>query len=183
VSDALDDRVDPRTLEVGDRVWVKTVKQAGEVVAISGKPAKKVTVQLPKLRTTVKVRELRAAPAEAPRLQIRPSKAEPILDFSAALEDQAASHFGDAAVPLETSVDNVCDVRGQRFAEAQDVVADFVAEAIARDQDVVLVRHGHGGGALRKAVREVLARLERVRRYRPGLSEEGGEAVTVAWLK
>ena len=183
VSEDLAAKLDPRKLQVGDRVWVKSMNQAGEVVSVSGKPAKKATVQLATIRTTVKVRDLAPPPAKVPRLKVKASKATPILDFKAAVEAQAASHFGEGAVPVKTSVDNVCDLRGQRFADAQDRVADFVAEAIARDQDVVLFRHGHGGGAVRKAVREALARLERVRRYRPGLSEEGGQAVTVAWLE
>ena len=91
-------------------------------------------------------------------------------------------HFGDDAVAIGRTLDNTLDVRGQRVDEAQKAVEDFVAEAMANDQDVVLILHGHGSGALRKAVREHLRRLEHVRRQRGGLAAEGGEGVTVAWI-
>ena len=48
---------------------------------------------------------------------------------------------------------------------------------------MVIVRHGHGSGALRKAVREHLPSLRHVRTYRPGLQPEGGDAVTVVWVR
>ncbi|PRQ07916.1 endonuclease MutS2 [Enhygromyxa salina] len=177
-------RVDPRTLAIGDRVRVLSMKQEGEVVALSGTPPKKVTVQLATLRTTVKVRDLSRPPPElGRRLGRKPGKATPILDFQAVVQAQAQAHFGEGAVAVKTSVDNVCDVRGQRYEDAQDRVSDFVAQALARDQDVVLIRHGHGGGAVRKAVRELLERHESVHRQRPGLPAEGGDAVTVAWLQ
>jgi DNA mismatch repair protein MutS2 len=84
---------------------------------------------------------------------------------------------------VKVGIDNACDVRGHRFDEAQEQVERFVAEALARDQDVIVIRHGHGGGVLRKAVREVLGRLGNVRALRSGLQSEGGEGVTVAWLE
>ncbi|WP_052557834.1 endonuclease MutS2 [Enhygromyxa salina] len=177
--------IDPRTLAIGDRVQVLSMKQEGEVVALSGNPPKKATVQLATLRTTVKLRDLSRPPSPelGRKLARKPGKADPILDFQAVIQAQAQAHFGEGAVALKTSVDNVCDVRGQRYEDAQDRVADFVATALARDQDVVMIRHGHGGGAVRKAVRELLARHESVRRQRPGLPAEGGDAVTVAWLQ
>jgi DNA mismatch repair protein MutS2 len=180
---APDQRLDPRALALGDRVRVLSMKQEGEVVSLSGKPPKKVTVQLPTLRTTVKIEDLGPPLPSARRARVRPGKAEPLLDFQAALRAQAEAHFGDSPVAIKAGVDNTCDLRGQRYADAQEQVANFVAEALARDQDVILIRHGHGGGSLRKAVREVLSRLANVRRSRPGLPEEGGDAVTVAWLE
>ncbi|MCA9692751.1 MAG: Smr/MutS family protein, partial [Myxococcales bacterium] len=58
----------------------------------------------------------------------------------------------------------------------------FLGEALRRDRDVVVIHHGHGGGILRAAVREHLERQGFVRALRPGLTAEGGDAVTVAWL-
>lgn len=179
------ERIDPRTLAVGDQVRIPSMKQDGEIVSLSGHPPKKATVQLATLRTTVKVRDLSHPPSPelGRRLARKPGKATPILDFHAVVRAQAEAHFGEGAIALKTSVDNVCDVRGERYEDAQDRVADFVAEALSRDQDVVLIRHGHGGGAVRKAVRELLGRHASVRRQRPGLATEGGDAVTVAWLE
>lgn len=55
-------------------------------------------------------------------------------------------------------------------------------DAIRRSRGGGRDPHGHGTGALKKAVREHLARLPFVRRHRPGLPPEGGEGVTVAWI-
>ena len=177
-------RVEPRELQVGDKVRVLSINQAGEVVALLGSPPKRATIQLPNLRTTVKISDLGRPPPDKPSsVRVKAGKAAPILDFKAAIQEQSAAHFGDSPIPIKAGSDNVCDVRGERFEDAQDRVANFVADALARDQDVVLIRHGHGGGALRKAVREQLNRLASVRRQRAGLAAEGGDAVTVAWLE
>jgi DNA mismatch repair protein MutS2 len=179
-----DQRLAPAKLRVGDEVRVLSMNQVGEIVALLGSPPKRATVQLPNLRTTVKLSDLgRLPPEPGPGRKIKAGKATPILDFKATVREQAAAHFGDAPVPVKAGFDNVCDVRGQRYEDAQERVADFVAEALGRDQDVVLIRHGHGGGALRKAVREVLSRLPSVKRQRPGIAQEGGDAVTIAWLE
>lgn len=177
------ERVEPRKLEVGAKVRVLSMNQEGEVVALQGSPPKRAVVQLPNLRTTVKVSELGLPPPEKASGRIKPGKAAPILDFSAAVREQASAHFGDSPVPVKAGFDNTCDVRGQRYEDAQERVADFVADALGRDQDVVVILHGHGGGALKKAVRELLARLGTVKKHRAGLPPEGGDGVTVAWLE
>ncbi|MFV8753417.1 endonuclease MutS2 [Nannocystaceae bacterium ST9] len=173
-------------IKVGAKVRVVALGQTGEVVAIAGK---KVTVQLALSRMTVKPEELALAEVEAKPRKVKAGKAKPILDFAGRLDlaetgaRQAAAHFGESPAPVSTSVDNVCDVRGERYEDAQDRVAEFVARALARDQDVVVIRHGHGSGALRNAVREALKRLGNVRKVRGGLVQEGGEGVTVAWVE
>ena len=62
------------------------------------------------------------------------------------------------------------------------MVDKMLDEAVRRDQEIVVVIHGHGTGALKKAVREHLNQLPFVRKLRPGLAKEGGEGVTVAWV-
>ncbi len=167
-------------LKVGARVKVVALGQVGTIVAIAGK---KLTVQLPLSRMTVKPEELALAELEAKPKKVKRGKAAAILDFSASVVQQAAAHFGETPAPVSTSVDNVCDVRGERYEDAQDRVVHFVAQALERDQDVVVIRHGHGSGALRNAVREALGRLHNVRKVRGGLVQEGGEGVTVAWVE
>lgn len=178
-----DQRLDPRKLELGAKVRVLSMNQVGELVGLQGSPPKRAVVQLPKLRTTVKIKDLGFPPPDKPSVRIKPGKAAPIFDFKAAVREQAAAHFGESPVPVKAGVDNSCDVRGQRYEDAQERVADFVADALARDQDVIVIVHGHGGGALKKAVREVLSRLPTVKRQRPGLASEGSGGVTIAWIE
>jgi DNA mismatch repair protein MutS2 len=161
----------PALPSVGDRVFVEGLDAEGEVVAVKGD---RVTVQLPRARTTVDRSALRARPA-APRPEPRASTMPAV--------SQAARHFGADAHPVQASFDNVVDLRGERAEDAQALLEVFLDRAIGADQEVVIVRHGHGSGALRKAVREHLPSLGHVRTHRPGLPLEGGDAVTVVWVR
>lgn len=176
----------PARLEVGQRVELPTLGQSGEVVTIKGD---RVTVQLAKLRTTVGREEVRAS-ADPPRGELRDESgrarpttrrrsAEPIYSFGS----DAPKHFGADAKPVDPGIDDTIDVRGTRIEDLADALEPALADAIARDRDVVVVKHGHGSGQLRKAVRDQLARLTYVRRHRPGLPPEGGDAVTVVWIE
>ncbi len=160
----------PDLPSVGDRVFVETLDAEGEVLAIKGD---KITVQLPLAKTTVDRSALRARKAKPASTRPKPVSAP----------SQAARHFGADARPVQMRLDNFVDLRGERAEEAQTMVEVFLDRAIGDDQEVVIVRHGHGSGALRRAVREVLDRLHHVKTHRPGLLPEGGDAVTVVWVK
>ncbi len=163
----------PRSLQVGGRVRIERLGVVGEVVAIKGD---RVTVQLASGRTTATMAELREV-AEKPR-------AKPAIVRTPSGDDEhAGEHFGGDARPVRAAVDNVVDLRGARADEATLLLESMLARALAVGQDVVLLRHGHGSGALRKVIREHLMRLPYVVRHRPGMPEEGGDAVTVVWVR
>ena len=168
----------PAEVAVGERVRIVALDREGEVVAAQGE---KVVVQVGGVRTSVAraaIRRVEAA-APAPRAKVQRGRAEPVRRWEGS---SAARHFGDEPAPMVRSVDNCADVRGERAEEALRRLDRFLDGALQAGQEVVLVLHGHGSGALRQAVREHLRGLGFVRRQRPGLAEEGGEGVTVAWL-
>ncbi|MCA9636138.1 MAG: Smr/MutS family protein [Myxococcales bacterium] len=170
----------PRELAVGDPVLVATLDREGEVVAIQGS---KVTVLIGGLRTTVALADLRqsaaAAEPEPPRTKIRRQQSAPIRTWAAST---ASRHFGAEPAVVERSVDNVVDLRGSRADEAIRALDRFIDQALLADQEVVLIQHGHGSGALRQSVREHLRTLGCVRELRPGLPREGGDGATIVWL-
>ncbi len=161
----------PALPEVGDRVYVETLNAEGEVLAVKGE---KITVQLPRAKTTVDRSALRARRRPAPAM----ARVAPVR-----MPSQAGRHFGGDARPVEARIDNVVDLRGQRAEDALLQLEVFLDRAIVEDQDVLIVRHGHGSGALRRAIREHLPHLGHVHTHRPGLPPEGGDAVTVVWVK
>jgi DNA mismatch repair protein MutS2 len=80
---------------------------------------------------------------------------------------------------METTV----DVRGNRVDEAIIQVDRFLDESLLAGRDAIFVIHGHGTGALRTAVRTHLKGHQSIDKLRPGEQSEGGDGVTVAFLK
>jgi len=154
-------------------VFVTAFDAEGDVVAVKGG---KITVQLPNLKTTVGLDALRPRrrPERAPKRGGSVGTPPP---------SRARRFFGADASAFDPGFDDVVDLRGQRADEAVTMMEVFLDRAVAEDRDVVLLRHGHGSGALRKAVREALVRLRHVAEHRPGLPAEGGDAVTVVWVR
>lgn len=163
----------PEHLDPGARVRVESFGAEGEVLAIKGD---RITVQLPGAKVTVSRDVLRQA-ASGARSKPAPQTRAP------APSNEAARHFGADARPVRESIDNVVDLRGVRADEAVTMLEVFLDRAIADDHEVVIVKHGHGSGALRKVVRDHLPHLGHVARHRPGLPPEGGDAVTVVWVR
>ncbi len=75
------------------------------------------------------------------------------------------------------------DLHGLRVEEALVLAERAVDQAVAGHLDKVKIIHGHGTGALRKAIREMLARHPHVAEFRFGSPMEGGLACTIAELK
>jgi DNA mismatch repair protein MutS2 len=75
-----------------------------------------------------------------------------------------------------------CDLRGQRVDEALDALGAALDRAASGGRDRLLVIHGLGTGALRKAVREHLAASPYVARLEPAEPGEGGDGASVAYL-
>jgi DNA mismatch repair protein MutS2 len=78
---------------------------------------------------------------------------------------------------------NTLDLRGQRADDALAELEAFLDRTALEGADTVFVVHGHGTGALRKAVREYLATSAYVARFRAGGVGEGGDGVSVVSLR
>jgi DNA mismatch repair protein MutS2 len=74
------------------------------------------------------------------------------------------------------------DLHGERVEAALERLQAHLDDALLAGLDEVVIVHGVGTGALRRAVREALAEHPRVRSVRGGRKDEGGEGATVAEL-
>lgn len=171
----------PENLAVGERVLLVALGREGEVVGVQGA---RVSVRIGGVRTSVDRSDVRRtqATAAAPTTmtkKIQRGRAEPVRRWAS---EGASRHFGGEAAAIERSADNCVDLRGERAEEALRRLDRFLDQAMLADQEVVMILHGHGSGALRLAVREHLSGLGFVRQCRGGLPAEGGDGVTVAWL-
>ncbi len=72
---------------------------------------------------------------------------------------------------------------GRTTDEARDMVEQYLDDAFVAGLGTVRLVHGKGTGALRKAVRDLLASHPLVESYRDGEPSEGGAGATVAALK
>ncbi len=169
----------PGELVVGAQVVVPSLGGRAVVAALPVRGA--VEVRLGAMRATVDVAEVlidthRAAQAAAPARE--PVVAAPPPSQPVVLQDGQ----GDARAMART-IDTTLDVRGQRADEAVAAVDRFIDEGLMLGREQLFVVHGHGTGALRAAIRAHLARHPGLRSWRAGEKPEGGDGITVAFLR
>ena len=75
------------------------------------------------------------------------------------------------------------DVRGERVADVEAELERYLDTAYRANLPSVRIIHGKGTGALRQAVRRQLSTHPAVSRSEPGGYGEGGDGVTVAYLR
>ncbi len=167
---------------VGDRVRVRSLDAQGTVVSIRGA---RVEVQLATMKTTVKRNELTAsAPADSGGKRVKPGVGAPVFvsEPPAADPPDINRYFDTPVMPFVPGPDDVADLRGLRGEEAWSRAQAHLGASLARGKDVTVLLHGEGDGILRRIMRERLPDLVEVRRFRPGLPEEGGASVTVVHI-
>lgn len=108
------------------------------------------------------------------RMKVKWEQIEPKAEAKAKPQGTyRASYSEDASVPTELNL------IGRTVEEAMDQVETYVDRASRSGRAFVRIVHGHGSGALRKAVREFLKKTKYDLKYRPGTAQEGGEGCTV----
>ena len=90
---------------------------------------------------------------------------------------------GDDANASRRAIATELMLIGRTRDEARDLVERYVDDAFLAGLASVRLVHGKGTGALRKAVRELLAAHPLVDSFRDGEPSEGGAGATVAMLK
>jgi len=162
------------------------VPRLGRVEVVSLMPDDKVEVRVGSMRAVVPIKDVlmdthraarraaNAAPVELAKHDTMPASPPPVH-----LVDGVPAGGRANARTIDTTV----DVRGNRVDEAVIQLDQFVDESLLAGRDAVFVIHGHGTGALRTAIRSHLATHKGIEKFRPGEQSEGGDGVTVAFLK
>jgi DNA mismatch repair protein MutS2 len=163
----------PELLAPGTRVLVPRLGGEGEVVEAPSRG--RVMVRVGGLRTGVAVEDVLLPPDDAPRAR-RAAAPGPVT------ETPRAPRAPSDARPLRTPA-NTVDLRGMRVDEALAEADRALDRALQAGEEVLFLIHGHGTGALRSALRGELPGHPLVERIHPADTADGGDGVTVVWLK
>jgi DNA mismatch repair protein MutS2 len=170
-------------IEVDLELFVRPFGRKGEVVDIE-RDNEEATLQLGPMKADVAFDEL-FYPSEAARRSHRRGTAtsddsKSSMQQNNASEPEQENSSPDGAIPQ--SEDNTLDLRGLRVEEALDRLESFLDSQFLGSQNGVHIIHGHGTGALKRAVRGRCMDSPYVHDFRPGDPEEGGDGVTVITL-
>ncbi len=166
----------PKEIAVGDTVRIKGLNSVGTVENVDGKM---VTVIFGGMRT--KMRSERLEHAELPKQQEK-SRAE---ERNASIAGSYANVTNDTRNVIDNRKLNFrqdLDVRGMRGDEAINAVTYFIDDAILVGMSRVRILHGTGTGILRQLIRQYLATIPNVKKYRDEHVQFGGAGITVVDL-
>jgi DNA mismatch repair protein MutS2 len=169
------------------------VPRLGRVELVAVLPDDKVEVRVGAMRAMVPIKDVLLDTHRNARragLGSRPAPVESTFPGSSA----GASPGAGGEVPLvdgvpaggkanARTIETTIDVRGNRVDEAVSQIDRFVDESLLAGRDAIFVVHGHGTGALRQAIRSHLKTHQGIETLRPGEQSEGGDGVTVAFLR
>lgn len=171
--------IEPDELEAGMLVYSGPFKRQGTLLEFDLN-SNQARVQLGDLKVNSALADL-YYPSEAGRrahLRGHQERATPQQGSSS-----SSSASSDDAVLLPQTSDNSVDLRGAHVDEALERMDLFLDHAYLNNLRAVYIIHGHGTGALKRAVRGNLPQSRYVDRFRRGERGEGGDGVTIAFLK
>ena len=156
----------PRSVETGDRVFVKSFQKEGTIVSLEGNT---VEVQLGAMRMRTKISDVRRiknrADAEEARQELQ-SPTPSLRQYSSA---------GSPGVEL--------DLRGERAEDAVERLLPYIERGYLSQMPYVRILHGKGTGKLRDVVRQTLQQSRYVSSFEDASQKEGGTGVTIVKFK
>jgi DNA mismatch repair protein MutS2 len=159
-----------RAIVIGDRVRLRAFGSTGIVDKLKGDEAE-VRVGSLRLREKIGNLELLAAAAAVPaRTEIKRSTRAP------------ASSNAELRL-RESDERSELNVIGRTTNEAVDLTDKFLDEAYLNNLSTIRIIHGHGTGALRRAISEHLRNHPHVERFAPAPSDQGGTGATIIEVK
>jgi DNA mismatch repair protein MutS2 len=162
--------VHTRDIKVGDRVRLRSFGSVGVVEALHGGDAE---VRVKSLRFREKVSNLDLVEA-----------APPVAETGRAAMLRRVSRGTEVRLTApDEEIRSELNVIGRTTDEASDEVDKFLDHAVMNGLHHVRLVHGHGTGALRKAIADLLRGHPHVARYAQAPQDQGGAGATVVELK
>jgi len=158
-------QIDTGEIHERDRVRIKLFGQEGTIESISDG---EYTVLVGSLRFRASRDDLQLLKIAAPQASSPVTR----LPRGVSADVDVDEHFSPEINVIGSTVD-----------EAIDRVDKFLDEAVMAGAENVRVIHGHGKGALRRAIAELLTDHTHVERFNAAPGNQGGAGATVATLK
>ena len=163
------------------------VPRLGRVEVVALLPDDRVEVRVGAMRAMVPIKDVlidshRQARRDRPQ-RPEPAAATPQPPVAANGSVQLVDGVPAGGRANARTIDTTLDVRGNRVDDAVAQVDRFVDESLMAGRDAIFVVHGHGTGALRSAIRSHLQTHKAIEKLRAGEQSEGGDGVTVAFLR
>jgi DNA mismatch repair protein MutS2 len=92
-------------------------------------------------------------------------------------------HFQSKAPGSDVATTAELKLIGKKTDEAVDLVDKFLDEAFLNGLTELRIIHGHGTGALRRAIADLLTGHPHVARFKPAAQDQGGAGATIVELK
>jgi DNA mismatch repair protein MutS2 len=163
-------KVSPRKIVEGDKVRLRTFGSVGIVDRIKDGLAE---VRVKSLRFREKLEDLELV-EEQPPPKTQRGKLEKL---------QRSAHAEVHLSGAEQNAQSELNVIGQTTDEAVDAVDKFLDEASLASLNQVRIVHGHGTGALRRAIAGLLDGHPHVARFLPAPPDQGGTGATLVELR
>jgi DNA mismatch repair protein MutS2 len=148
-------------LRVGDRVELLSLGGEGEIVGFS-EDGLEADLQMGAFKLRQSVRDLK--------------KLDRVVE-------PATRRTAVSAPAPRRRVEMELHLRGHRAAGVEPLLEQYLDDAYLSNMPFVRIVHGKGTGALREAVHEYLRRSPVVQRFETPPHNEGGDGVTVVYLK
>lgn len=158
-----------RDIVVGDKVKLRSFGSIGIVDSIKNGEAE---LRVKSLRLREKLENLELVEEVAP------------VKSSGRFTKLRETHTASIQAPTtETAAASELNVIGQRTDEAVDAVDKFLDAASLAGTSQLRIVHGHGTGALRRAISELLKDHPHVARFKAAPQDQGGSGATVVELR
>jgi DNA mismatch repair protein MutS2 len=183
--DARAPSVAPRELQVGDRVRLTTLGSTGIIDRIKGDQAElrvgslHMREKLSNLQLIDGTSDLRQGVSTSRVSGRIKAPLEQMRRHAAATELHLHSKDSDSKFKTTSEINLI----GKTTDEATDLVDKLLDAAFLNGQSEVRIIHGHGTGALRKAIAGLLADHPHVARFSAAPQDQGGAGATIVELQ
>jgi len=144
---------------VGNNVSIKNTSTSGRIILIEEEKSKAL-VESGSIKMQVDLQDL-------------------VIDNSKKAEETTKHHHNFT----QPSTEYRLDIRGKKPEEADFEILKFIDDSYMTGQSRIEILHGKGTGALKKTVKEILDKHEKVKIYYFAPIESGGDGITIVEFK